>query len=138
VTAWPTSPVCAPNPDLFLVASDPTVSRLSDTPARDADTVLAAVNAARAQVRATAWTLAGDHAPDHDTTADHPLTIDLDAALLDSHPEKENAAPTFKRGYVFHPYARSSTTARRAPVNRWRCCCDQETPGRTPPPTTSP
>jgi hypothetical protein len=91
-------------PNLFgLVASDPTVSRLIDTLARDADTALAAVNTTRAQVRATAWALAGEHAPDHDTTTDHPLIIDLDATLLDAHSDKENAAPTFKRGYGFHP-----------------------------------
>jgi hypothetical protein len=126
-------------PDLFgLVASDPTVSRLIDTPARDADTVLAAVNAARAQTRVTTWALARDHAPDHDTTADHPLTIDLDATLLDSHSDKENAAPTFNEAMGFTRCARSSTTAARALVNRWRSCCDQETRAPTPPPITSP
>jgi Transposase DDE domain group 1 len=91
-------------PDLFgLVASDPTVSRLFDTLARDADKVLAAVNTARAQVRATTWALADEHAPDHNINPDSPLTVDLDATLLDAHSEKENAAPTFKRGYGFHP-----------------------------------
>jgi hypothetical protein len=91
-------------PDLFgLVASDPTVSRLIDTLARDADNVLAAVNTARAQVRAITWALADEHAPDHDINPDNPLTIDLDATLLDAHSEKENAAPTFKRGFGFHP-----------------------------------
>ena len=91
-------------PDLFgLVASDATVSRLIDTLAQDADKALAAVNTARAHVRATTWTLAGDHSPDHDTTTDQPLTIDLDATLLNAHSDKENAAPTFKRGYGFHP-----------------------------------
>lgn len=91
-------------PDLFgLVASDPTVSRMIDTLARDADKVLAAVNTARAHVRATAWARAHDHAPDHDTTTDRPLIIDLDATLLDAHSDKENAAPTFKRGYGFYP-----------------------------------
>src|SRR5262249_20280871 len=73
-------------PDLFgLVASDPTVSRLIDTLARDADRVLAAVNTARAHVRATAWALAAEDAPDRDTTTDQPLIIDLDATLLDAH-----------------------------------------------------
>jgi hypothetical protein len=91
-------------PDLFgLVASDPTVSRLIDTLAHDADPVLAAVNTARAQVRATTWLLAGDQAPDHDINPDNPVTIDLDATLLNAHSDKENAAPTFKRGYGFHP-----------------------------------
>jgi hypothetical protein len=52
---------------------------------------------------ARAWTLAGDHAPDHAISADTPLIVDLDATLLDAHSEKENAAPTFKRGFGFHP-----------------------------------
>ena len=91
-------------PGVFgLVASDPTVSRLIDTLARDCDKALAAVNSARARVRAMAWELAGEHAPDHDIDAEHPLIVDLDATLLDAHSEKENAAPTFKRGYGFHP-----------------------------------
>ncbi len=91
-------------PDLFgLVASDPTVSRLIDTLARDVDRVLAAVNTARARVRATTWALGGVHAPDHAISPDSPLIIDLDATLLDAHSDKENAAPTFKRGYGFHP-----------------------------------
>ena len=41
------------------VASDPTVSRLVDTLARDAPRALAAINTARAAVRARVWTLAG-------------------------------------------------------------------------------
>ena len=91
-------------PGLFgHVASDPTVSRLVDTLARDCDKALAAVNTARAQVRATAWKLAGEHAPDHGIDAEDPLLVDLDATLLTAHSEKENAAPTFKRGYGFHP-----------------------------------
>lgn len=91
-------------PDLFgLVASDPTVSRLIDTLARDADRALAAVNTTRAHVRATAWAVAADQAPDHNTSADHPLIVDLDATLLDAHSDKENAARTFKHRYGFHP-----------------------------------
>ena len=85
------------------VASDPTVSRLIETLARDCDKALAAVDSARAHVRATAWKLAGEHAPDHGIDADHPVTVDLDATLLDAHSEKQNAAPTFKRGFGFHP-----------------------------------
>ena len=86
-----------------LVASDPTVSRLITTLAADADTALAAIDSARATVRATAWKLGGEHAPDHDISPDNPLIIDLDATLLTAHSEKQNAAPTFKRGYGFHP-----------------------------------
>jgi hypothetical protein len=91
-------------PGVFgLVASDPTVSRLTTTLAYDIDITLAALNTARATARATAWKLAGDHAPDHGISPDHPLVIDLDATLVTAHSEKENAAPTFKRGYGFHP-----------------------------------
>ena len=85
------------------VASDPTVSRLIDILARDADRALAAIETVRAGARARVWGLAGAHAPDHDTDARSPLVVDLDATLVTSHSEKEQAAPTFKRGYGFHP-----------------------------------
>jgi len=49
------------------------------------------------------WALAGEHAPDHDASAKAPLVIDLDATLVTAHSEKEKAAPTFKRGFGFHP-----------------------------------
>jgi hypothetical protein len=77
------------------VASDPTVSRLIDVLADDADMVLRAVASARAQARAKVWALAGEHAPDHGTDAASPLIIDLDATLVTAHSEKEDAAPTY-------------------------------------------
>jgi len=85
------------------VASDPTVSRLIATLAEDAPKALAAINTARAACRATAWSQAGAHAPDHRMDAAHPLIIDLDASLVGAHSEKEHAAPTYKRGFGFHP-----------------------------------
>jgi hypothetical protein len=92
------------HPQLFgPVASDPTVSRLIDTLAADAPAALAAINAARAAARRSAWAQAGAHAPDHDTDAARPLVIDVDATLVTAHSEKEQAAPTFKRGFGFHP-----------------------------------
>ena len=51
--------------------------------------------------RATAWSRAGAHAPDHRMDAVHPLIIDLDASLVEL--QKEHAAPTYKRGFGFHP-----------------------------------
>ena len=36
-------------------------------------------------------------------TAPERLTIDIDATLITSHSEKENAAGTYKHGYGFHP-----------------------------------
>jgi hypothetical protein len=92
------------HPQVFgPVASDPTVSRLIDTLAADAPAALAAMATARAAARAQAWSLAGEHAPDHHTDACRPVVIDVDATLVTAHSEKESAAPTFKRGFGFHP-----------------------------------
>ncbi len=60
-----------------LVASDPTVSRTIDALAKDAPSAL--------------------------IDAKHPLVIDLDATLVTAHSDKEQAAPTFKRGFGHHP-----------------------------------
>ena len=85
------------------VASDPTVSRTIKALAGDAPRALAAIRTARPAARARAWDLAGQHAPDHDRSAVAPLVIDLDATLLTAHSDKENARPTYKHGYGFHP-----------------------------------
>ena len=85
------------------VASDPTVSRLVDALADDVDRALSAIEAARAAARARVWALAGGRAPDHDRSATTPVIIDLDATLVTSHSDKEDARATFKRGYGFHP-----------------------------------
>ena len=85
------------------VASDPTVSRTIDALAADAPRALKAIDTARAAARAGAWWLAGVHAPDHDADADRPLIVDTDATLITAHSDKEQAAPTFKRGFGFHP-----------------------------------
>ncbi|MGO4649909.1 IS1380 family transposase [Nocardia sp. 2YAB30] len=85
------------------VASDPTVSRLVTTLAADAPKALSAIAKARAAARAAAWKRAREHAPDHGIDARNPLIIDLDATLLDAHSEKENATPTWKKGFGFHP-----------------------------------
>ena len=120
------------------MASDPTVSRTIDALAADAPRALAAIDAARAAARARVWALAGEHAPDHDVDAAAPLVIDIDATLVTAHSEKEHAAPTFKRGFGFHPLWAFVDHGPTAPGSRWRCCCGRATPARTPPPTTSP
>jgi hypothetical protein len=86
-----------------VVASDPTVSRLISALAADASKALSAIGRARASARAIAWSHAGERAPDHGIDAEHPLIIDLDATLVTAHSEKENAAPTYKKGFGFHP-----------------------------------
>jgi hypothetical protein len=79
-------------PDLFgAVASHPTVWRTLE--AAD-DAALARIKSARAQARAAAWAAGAD--PGF-------YVIDLDATLVGAHSEKEQAAPTYKRGFGFHP-----------------------------------
>ncbi|GAA5117063.1 IS1380 family transposase [Haloechinothrix salitolerans] len=85
------------------VASDPTVSRLISCLAADAGKALSAIGRARVAARKTAWGHAGKRAPDHGIDAEHPLVIDLDATLVTAHSEKENAAPTYKKSFGFHP-----------------------------------
>lgn len=92
------------------VASDPTVSRTLTALAGDVDDVLAALDRVRAQARARVLALAGDRAPDHGSDADRPLVVDLDATLVTAHSDKEQAAPTFKRGYGFHPLCAGGTS----------------------------
>jgi hypothetical protein len=81
------------------IASDPTVSRTITALAADLPAVLAAVDAARAQARRRVWQLAGQHAPDHGVDTSRPVVIDVDATLVTAHSDKEQARPTFKRGY---------------------------------------
>ncbi len=85
------------------VASDPTVSRMIDALATDARLALAAIETARAAARARVWQLSGEHAPDYEASAERALVVDVDATLVTAHSPKEQAAPTFKRGFGFHP-----------------------------------
>ena len=85
------------------VASDPTVCRLVGTLADHVEAVEAAVNRARTVARQRAWALAGADAPTAGISAAHPLVIDVDATLVNVHSDKEGAAPTFKKGFGYHP-----------------------------------
>ena len=90
--------------ELFgVVASDPTVCRLVGTLADYVEAVEAAVNRARRTVRQRVWALAGEHSPTAGVSANRPLVIDVDATLVNVHSEKEGAAPTFKKGFGYHP-----------------------------------
>ena len=86
-------------PALFgPVASDPTVSRLIDALAGDVEAALAALRAARAGARSRSWARrrpVGEQAGQ--------LVVDLDATIVVAHSEKEQATPTFKRTFGFHP-----------------------------------
>ena len=79
-------------PELFGdVASHPTVWRTLDAVDGAA---LERIKVARAEARARAWAAGAD--PGF-------YVIDIDATLIGSHSEKEHAAPTYKRGFGFHP-----------------------------------
>jgi len=91
-------------PGLFGdVASAPTISRMITTLAEDAPAAIETISRARRSARERAWALAGDHSPAVAASAKKPLVIDLDATLITAHSEKEQAAPTFKRGFGYHP-----------------------------------
>ena len=88
-------------PGLFgPVASDPVVSRLVTSLAADAPRALKAIRAARAAARERAWVLAGDAAPGADGGL---VTVDIDATIVTSCSEKDQAAPTWKKTFGFHP-----------------------------------
>jgi Transposase DDE domain group 1 len=90
-------------PELFgSVASDPTVSRLITKLAATPVKALKALRAARAQAREQAWALAGRSAPGADGEL---IPLDLDATIVIAHSDKENAAPTWKKTFGFHPLA---------------------------------
>jgi hypothetical protein len=100
--------VLADQPDLFgPVASDSTCWRLLE--ALD-EARLAAVASARARAREVAWAERAEvtgHAFARSRVAGtagiEALVIDLDAHVLICHSEKQQAAPTFKHTFGYHP-----------------------------------
>jgi hypothetical protein len=88
-------------PELFgPAASDPVVSRLVTRLAADAPRALKAIRAARAAARQRAWDLAGDAAPG---AGGGLVTVDIDATIVTSCSDKEQAMPTWKKTYGHHP-----------------------------------
>lgn len=78
--------------DLFgVVASDSTAWRVID--AIDSER-LEAIRQARTGARRRAWAAGAQPAE---------IVLDIDSTLVASHSDKEGAAPTYKRGYGFHP-----------------------------------
>ncbi|MGH8974593.1 MAG: IS1380 family transposase [Acidimicrobiia bacterium] len=59
-----------------------------------ASSELRRIAVARATARAFVWAVGG--APER-------VTIDIDATLVDAHSDKQDAAPTYKKGFGFHP-----------------------------------
>ncbi len=98
--------------ELFgLVASDPAASRAVDQLAVDVDRALAGIFTALAAGRGgleAGW----PRRPDAAVSVDAPLVVDLDPTLIIAYSEKEQAAPTFKRGFGFHPVRREALLIR--------------------------
>ncbi|RGA00675.1 IS1380 family transposase [Microbispora triticiradicis] len=82
------------------IASDPTVSRLIDRLAADPVRALKAIRAARATARQRAWALAGNAAPG---AGGELIALDIDATIVIAHSDKDQAAPTWKKTFGFHP-----------------------------------
>jgi hypothetical protein len=75
------------------VASRPTAWRaMSAIASVEQRTITTAISDAREKV----WAAAG--------LAPSLVTLDFDATLVESHSEKQDAAPTYKRGFGFHPF----------------------------------
>ena len=82
-------------PALFgPVASEPTAWRVLD---KVSEEQLALLRAGRAKARAAAWKAGA--APD----LSGELALDFDATVVIAHSEKEDAAPTWKHTFGFHP-----------------------------------
>lgn len=90
------------------VASTPTAWRLVAS-MTEAD--LDRIRAARRVARETAW---------HRAKVPQTIMLDLDATLVTSYSEKENAAPNFKRGFGFHPVLAYIDELEDAPAGKLR------------------
>ncbi len=76
------------------VASDATAWRAVAAIGRDPE-LMGALRTARRAARECAWGAGAE--------PEGPLFIDLDPTLIEAGSEKEGAAPTFKKGFGFHP-----------------------------------
>ena len=124
-------------PVLGNAPSAPTVRRALDLAGTASS--LDKIARARARARTHAWQLI------QDTPAGFPwleiagktltgwLVIDMDATLVTASSDKEGAAPTWKKGYGFHPLA---SLAARTPASAWPWCFALATQGRTRSPAT--
>lgn len=54
-------------------------------------------------LRSRAWTALDDMNTTATMSRDTPLILDIDASLIHIHSTKQDAAPTYKHGFGFHP-----------------------------------
>lgn len=85
------------------VGSVSTAHRRVHQLAESAGTIDESMSRAMRTIRTRAWNGLGDLNPIICATKDSPLIIDIDASLIHVHSNKQDAAPTYKGGYDFHP-----------------------------------
>lgn len=95
-------PGCLPK-----VASNATMSRFFQQAAAAPDVFDHGFATMARELRSRVWEAAGDRNPALTATALDPLIIDLDATLVTSHSDKEQAVGTYKGGYGFAPFVAS-------------------------------
>jgi Transposase DDE domain group 1 len=117
---------------LGVVASPPTVWRALD---EATSTALKRVEKARAQTRRHVWSQLACVPASKAAGGDlgETVVLDVDATLIISHSEKEQATATFKTASASTPSAFGVTT----PPSCWRSCCGRATRAATMPGTTS-
>jgi hypothetical protein len=79
-----------------------------------------AIRCARAAARQRAWELAGDTAPSADGAL---VCVDIDATIVTAHSDKQQAAPTWKKTFGFHPVRREALSVRAGVRDHRRCPC---------------
>lgn len=95
-------------PGLFgKVPSSATVSRFFERTVTNPEVFDYGFSTLSKELRTRAWEAAGDRNPAARATAADPLILDLDATLVASHSEKEQATGNYKGGYGFAPFTAS-------------------------------
>jgi len=89
------------------VASNATISRFFERTVTNPDVFSYGFATLTRELRSRAWEAAGDRNPALKATALDPLIIDLDATLVTSHSDKDQAVGTYKGGYGFAPFIAS-------------------------------
>lgn len=89
------------------MASNATISRFFERTVKNPEVFDYGFSTLSKQLRTRAWEAAGDRNPAARATAADPLILDLDATLVASHPDKEEATGNDKGGYGFAPFTAS-------------------------------
>lgn len=89
------------------VASNATMSRFFQQAAAAPEVFDHGFATLTRELRSRVWDAAEDRSPALTATALDPLIIDLDATLVTSHSDKEQAVGTYKGGYGFAPFIAS-------------------------------